>query len=347
MNTPRRSPRRLIGVEGLEDRRLLTTSSSYYSNLAYTARHEYDHFVTEVRGLELQSAATPSQYLTLRDDARALSNAATPLGSSPKSLNAGAIAATVLIDRAPLDGSLSDQAWAEETTHLQRDLAGLNVPEPLIDKTIADMQAVAASAAVTTDQYQTFTVDLNRARQDRLRVPAGYGGIPDPLTFYTQHLRGFFRGFAVQKSAADARLSADLRSIPAAAHASPTDAAALDRDAQVLQTLAAPVPSAVNHQIHDAFVAAFAQGPPSAAAQATLRAELDALLGPTKTPARLAAVDRLAADTPAFFRAVGSSAAHARTIADDVRDDVDAGAGSPLDPFKITFRRGGSGGQGG
>ncbi len=344
MDTPRRTPRRLIGVESLEDRRLLTTSSSNYASyLAYTARHEYDHFVTEVQTLELQSQATPAGYLALRDDARAISNAASPSGQTPKALNASAFAATVEIDKAPLYGSLSDQAWAEEKTHLERDLAGLNVPQPLIDRTIADMQAVAASAGITSDQYQTYTIDLTRARQDRLRVPAGNGGTPDPLLFYTQHLRGFFRGFAVQKSAADARLNSDLHTLPASANAPPAATAALGRDAQILQTLAAPLPSAVNHQIHDAFVAAFAQGPPSAAAQASLRSGLDALLGPTASRSRLAAVDRLIADAPTFFRAVGSSPANVRTLADDVRDDVDAGAGSPLDPFKVTFRPGRSG----
>ena len=347
METQRRSPRRLPRVEGLEDRRLLTSSSSYYSYLAYNARHEYDHFVTEVQGIELQSQATPAEYLALRDDSRAITEAASTSTLPAKAGNSKALAVSIELDRAPLYGSLSDQGWAEEKTHLEASLAGLNVPQPLIDRTIADMQAVAASAGVTSDQYQTFTADLTRAREDRLRVPAGYGGIPDPLLFYTQHLRGFFRGWAVQRTAVEGKLSADLTSISASANASTADLAALNRDVQILQTLAAPVPSAINHQIHDDFVEAFAQGSPSVSEQSKLRSELDTLLGPSATRSRLAAVDRLIADAPAFFRAVGSSPANVRTIADDVEAVVDDGAGASLDPFKVTFRSAATGKNGG
>ena len=82
---PTERERRPLAVETLEDRRLLSASSSYYNNLAYIARHEYDHFVTEVRQLELQSAATPAQYLALRDDSRAITLAASSAtGLSPQ-----------------------------------------------------------------------------------------------------------------------------------------------------------------------------------------------------------------------------------------------------------------------
>ncbi len=339
MATPRHSSqRRPVTVERLEDRRLLTTTSNYYNTLAYNAHHEYDQFVREVQAIELQSQATPAQYLALRDDARAISEDASTTTLPPQVAASKALAVTVEIDRAPLYGSLSDQSWAEEKTHLEGDLNGLNVPQTLIDKTIADMQSVAASAGVTSDQYQGFNVGVAIVRVDRHKVPAGYGGIPDPGVFYTQHLRGFFRGWAVQRLADSNRLNADIRSISTASRASSSDAAALNRDVAIDQTIAAPVPSAINHQIRDAVIAAYSHGSPTAPTLATLQTRIVTLLGPTATPSHVSAVARLSADAPAFFRALGSSSANVATIINDVSTLVDDGSGSSLNPFRITTR---------
>ena len=340
MGTHERSRKRLPSVEGVESRLLLTASSSYYANLAYIARHEYDHFVTEVQGIELQSQSTSAEYLALRDDTRAISEAASTTSLPLKAANTKAAAASVEISRAPLYGSLSDQAWSAEQSRLGQRLTGLNVPQPLIDRTIADMRAIAVSAGVTSYQYQTFTDDFTRASEDRLRVPYGYGHIPEPGLFFTQHLRGFFRGWAVQRTNDEARLASDLRSIPSSARASASDVSAINRDAQILENLGAPIPSAANNQVHDAFVVAFSQGVPTDSQRSALRSELVSLLGPTATPSRVAAVDRLLADAPALFRGLGSSAANVRTVADDVRAIVNDGGGASLDPFRITVRYG-------
>ncbi len=121
------------------------------------------------------------------------------------------------------------------------------------------------------------------------------------------------------------------------AGASPTDGAAVVRDVQILQTLAAPLTSVVNSQIHDTFVATFAQGAPTPARQSALVTGLDALLGPTATPGRLSAVNRLANDAPAFYRGVGSSSANVETLAGDAEALVNDGFGASLDPFKVTI----------
>ena len=199
MSTHARSHRRQSTVEALESRCLLLTTSNYYYTIAYNARHDYDHFVTEVQAIELQSQATPAQYLALRDDARAISEAASSTSLPSKTAYAKSLAVSVQIDRSLLYGSLSDQAWAEERSRLETDLAGTNVPQSLIDKTIIDEKAAASSAGVLSDQYQTFNDDLNQTRRDEKRVPAGYGHVPDPGLFYSQHVRGFFRGWAVQR----------------------------------------------------------------------------------------------------------------------------------------------------
>ena len=131
-----------------------------------------------------------------------------------------------------------------------------------------------------------------------------------------------------------------MRSIPAAANASPSDAAAVNRDAQILEILGVPIPSPANNQIHDAYVAAFAQAAPTASQLSTLRTQVVASLGPTASASRVASVNRLISDAPAFFRGVGSSPANVSTIANDVRAVVNDGAGASLDPFKVTIRGG-------
>jgi hypothetical protein len=343
MATHARSRRSLPWIEGLEERRLLTyaaTSSSYYSALAATARHEYDQFVSEVQSIELQSQATPAEYLGLRDDARAISEAATSTSLPPQAAAAKALAVTLELDRAPFYGSLSDQAWAEEATKLEGDLTGLNVTQSLIDRTLADMEAVATSAGVTADQYTAFVANLAQVRSIRSQVPSGYGHIPDPGLFYTQHLRGFFRGWAVQRKSDQARLKADLHAIPASVGASQAEAATVTRDARILQTLGALVTSQENEEIHDAFLAAFANGAPSGADLSALRSQLVSAIGPTASPSRLAAIDRLIVDAPVFDRGVGGSPANVRTIADDVQAVVNDGAGAAPDPFKVTIASG-------
>ncbi len=323
-------------LERLEERQLLTvTTSSYYSALAATVRHEYDHFVSEVSSIELQSQATPADYLALRDDARAISEAAATSSLPIETADARALAVSVQIDRAPLYGSLSDQAWAEQSSKLSQNVAGLNVPPAIVDRTIADMQAVAASAGVSSDSYQTFLADFTQLRLDESRVPAGYGHFTDPGLFYTQHLRGFFRGWAVARTADAATLTADLQGF--ANHSAPAFSV-LNRDTQILKTLGSPIPSASNDQLLDDFVAAFAQGPPSKTQLATLRTQIIALLGTTATAGRIASVDRLIADATAFFQASGSSPSNVATIANDVQAVVDDGAGASLNPFKVTVR---------
>ncbi len=343
MGTHARSRRRLPSVEGLEERRLLTigsSSSSYNSALAAAARHQYDQFVSEVQSVELQSQATPAQYLALRDDSRAISEAAASSTLSPTAISSKALAITIEIDRSPLYGSLSDQGWAQETTKLERAFAGLNIPPSLLNQTITDMKAVAASAGVTSDEYSALIANLAQVRSTRSQVPSGYGHIPDPGLFYTQHLRGFFRGWAVQRTADQARLNADLHTIPASAHARSANAAAVSRDAGILQALGAPIPSPANDQLLGDYVAAFANGSPTASELSTLQTQIVAALGSTATATRRASVNRLIADAPAFYQGVGASLANVQTIANDVRAVVNDGAGASLDPFKITVSAG-------
>ena len=101
MGMQERSRRRVPSVEGLEERRLLTTSSTIRQRVqALDARHEYDQFVTGVQSVELQSGATPAEYLALRDDARAISEAASTT-KAPAVANSKAASAS-LQDR-PVD----------------------------------------------------------------------------------------------------------------------------------------------------------------------------------------------------------------------------------------------------
>jgi hypothetical protein len=332
-------------VEALETRQLLSFFSPYgnSSNQLYyqasVVRHEYDQYVSELKRLELQSQATPAEYLALRNDARAISAQASPTGLSASAVQYKAVETSLQLDRAPLFGWLDDAGWAEMSTRLTANLSGLNIPQPLIDQTVSDMRALAVSAGVDPFGYDTFTNDFDTLRNGEQTLPSNsYGHFEDPSLYYTQHLRGFFRGWGVEKVEAGAKLQKDLRTIEAQTPADPAGAAVLQRDVQILKGLGAAVPSTTNQQFGSTYVAAFDQGAPGAQALPQLTSSLVTILGPAATPSRIASVDRLVADAPAFYQAAGGSMANVQTIVTDVGALVNAGGGESLNPFKISIQ---------
>jgi hypothetical protein len=112
----------------------------------------------------------------------------------------------------------------------------------------------------------------------------------------------------------------------------------VQRDVQILEGLGAAMPSASKNQFNSTYVAAFAQGTPAPGGLAQLRSSLVGILGPAGTARRVASVDRLIADAPAFYRAVGASQTDVETILTDVGTLVDAGGGESLNPFKLTIQ---------
>ena len=340
------------GIEGLEVRQLLSlfppissdlllpgsTSSGSSQQLAARAaivRHEYDQYVGELKSLELKSQATPEEFLALRDDARAISAANLP----PAVANTTAADVSLQLDRSPLYGAAKDPGWDVVTARLTTNLETLDVPQPLIQQTLADMKALADSAGVGADEFQTFTNDFYTLRDGESSLPSNpYYHFEDPGLFYSQHLRGFFRDWGVQKVAAEAKLGVDLRTIRSATQVDPAGAAVLHRDVHSLESLGAAVPSTTNQQLDDAYLAAFDQGVPTPQIQSQLRTNLITILGPAGTAARIAMVDRLVADAPVFAQAVGAPSPNVQTIVNDVGDLVDAGGGETLNPFKVTTR---------
>ncbi len=344
-----RSRRRFpAAVETLEDRRLLSyygSYNSYYNQTYYQAqivRHQYDQFVSEVKRIELASQATPAEYLALRDDARAISNTATPdPGLSRQAVQYKAVETSLELDRAPLYGWLGNSGWAGINARLTSDLSGLNVPSTLIAQTVADMRTLATSANVGPFDYAAVTNDFTSLRNAEQSLPSSSGyHFEDPSLFYTQHLRGFFRGWGVQKVQARGQLDRDLHAAQSQAVTSPAGAVVVTRDVGILQKIGAAIPSTTNETFGATYVAAFAQGPPSPTAVAQLGTSLVTVLGPAATPSRVAWVDRLANDAPAFDQALGGSASSIATIVADVAALVDAGSGESLNPFKINVRPG-------
>jgi hypothetical protein len=333
-------------IEGLESRRLPSLFYSTYSdNQAYyqaeVVRHEYDQYVSELKRLELASRATSAEYLALRDDARAISAAASGTNLPRSDVQLKAVEASLILDRSPLYGWLDDSGWTGESARLTSTLDGLNVPEPLIDQTVADMRTLAVSAGVGPFDFATFTDDFDALRNGEQTLPSGSGyHFEDPSLYYTQHLRGFFRGWGVQRLHAEAALQKDLQSVRAEARTNSAGAAALPRDIQLLKSLGAAVPSATMNQFNATYVAAFAQGVPEAADLAQLRSNLVVILGPAGTAQRVASVGRLVADAPALSQALGESQAAIETIATDVGTLVDSGGAGTLNPFKITIQPG-------
>ncbi len=347
LNRRARSRRSNPSIEGLETRRLpsLFGAFSYSSNqVAYQAavvRHEYDRYVSELKGLELASRATPAEYLALRDDARAISAAASAAGLPASVVQYKAVEASLELDRSPLYGWLGDAGWTEASARLTADLAGLHVPQALVVQAVDDMRTLSVSAGVGPDGFATFTDDFDTLRNGEQTLPSNSGyHFEDPGLYYTQHLRGFFRGWGVQKLEAQARVQKDLRTIPGEAGAGPAGVAVLRRDARILEGLGAALPSESKDRFYATYVAAFAQGAPTSADLAQLRSSLVTLLGSSGTAHRIASVDRLVADAPAFDRATGGSGTGIQTIVTDVGTLVDAGGGETLNPFRVTIQPG-------
>jgi hypothetical protein len=342
-----RTHRLAPSVEGLEGRQLPSFFGAYsysYNQVSYQAsivRHEYDQYVSELKRLELASQATPAEYLALRDDARAISVSATASNLPASAVQLKAVEASLELDRSPLYGWLGDDGWAQESAKLTADLAGLGVPQSLINQTITDMRALAVSASVGPDDFATFTDDFSTLRNGEQSLPANSGyHFEDPSLYYTQHLRGFFRGWGIEKVEAKAKLERDLSTIQRQAGTGAAGAAVLGRDVRILEGLGAAVPSTTKDQFNATYVAAFAQGTPTSAGLSQLRSNLVGILGPAATSQRVASVHRLVADAPAFYQAAGASESDVQTIVTDVGTLVDAGGGETLNPFKVTIQPG-------
>src|SRR5262249_30083001 len=150
---------------------------------------------------------------------------------------------------------------------LTANLAPLQVPPSAIDQAIAAMQATATSAGVTYSDYQSLTAKENSYARARSSVHNSTSHFPDPETYYTQHLRGFFRGGATSEKQAQAKLDADLQAIEREASDSPAQTGVLHRDVQLLQQVGAALTSQAFSQFASTFSDAFDNGAPSAAAQ--------------------------------------------------------------------------------
>ena len=327
--------------EWLEGRKLLALASQTAAQIAQV-RYVSNDYASYVQTLELHSRATTAEYLALRDDALAISEAASTTNLSPNLATARATAASLQLDRAFLDGFLDDQGWADLQSRLEANLSGLNVPQPLIDQTITDMKAAAESAGVSAGAYATFTAKANQLRDTENFLKTGYVHFDDPQLFYTQHLRGFIRGGTADKHQAAAQLGTDVQAI-AASSGDPGASGLLNRDVRLLEQIGSRVSVRAFAQVGDALTTAFASGSPSPSDQAQLATSLQQAIGPAQARSTLSAVDRLAADAPALFAAVDHSQDNVATIVRDVTAFVEAGGGAPLNPFRVQIHRTGKG----
>jgi hypothetical protein len=329
----RASHRRIPAVDVLEERCLLSTTVPSQSSRVAMVWHKYHQFVSELQRIELKSQATPDQSVALSDAARTLSSEAAASGTP--AIKEKAVKATLQLDQAPLYGWLGESGWADVRARLATNLATLQVPSSAIDQAIAAMQSVARSAGVTYSDYESLTAKEKSYERARSSVRISTSHFPDPETYYTQHLRGFFRGGAVSKKEAQATLDANLRAIERDANDSSAQPGVLHRDVHLLQQVGAAVTSQAFAEFTSAFVAAFDNGAPNAAEQQALGAEFRTILGPNALPTTLGAADRLVSDSPAFFLAAASSQTNVRTVTTDVVALVAAGGGAAPNAYKI------------
>lgn len=309
--------------------------SRYGAQLAAQAEHKLHQYVSKLQEVELESQATPAEFLALRDDARAITQVASANTRGSPAAARSALAVTIQLDNAPLDGWLGDPGWNVVQARVQANLTTLGIDPAMIDRTLADMKSAASSAGVRYGDYQSLIAASDSYQDARDRVPNGYGSFPDPQTYYTQHLRGFFRGLAAGRLDAVAKLDSDVRTFEAQANASSAETAVVNRDIKLLKNLGASVTNAQNAAFGDAIVAAFDNGSPTPADQASLHARANAIFGPTQSVATHAQVDRLIADTTTLYAALGASQANVSTFVEDVKSVVENGADASLNPFKV------------
>lgn len=341
---PRRSlvPR----LDPLECRCTPTAGGAYTGLTSYrsiSAKHAYDRFVTELQRIELGSFASPAEYLALRDDTRALSNVATAAGPAANAPGAQTrlTATTLLIDRSLLEGWLSDQGWNEVHSKLATTLAPFNVPPALLDQTVTDMRQAATDAGVDPGAYQVLYSDIASAQSARDQLQGGNSAnsYRDPQVYYTQHLRGFFRGWAQQRVVDAHRLPADVARLVD----SPPGRALVSHDVALLERLGAPIPSTAFQTLTDAYATVLETATPTSSDLATFRNTATAALGATATPSRIGYVNQLIADAPATAGALKTPAS-VQTLLADVRAVVNDGQGTSLNPFLIAVFPGGSNG---
>jgi hypothetical protein len=324
-------------VEPLEERRVPSTYTQSLAQRAAWVRHEEHVFDGKLQQIELNSRATPAQELALRDDARAISAEASGTTLDPTSANAKAVEATLILDHAPLDGWVGEPGWLVIRERLDAALQGLVDDPQLLDRTIADMRSLSDSAGVTYDAYSDYAMALDRYHDDALSLRSSGYHFPDPNVYYTQHLRGCFRGGAIERGQAKANLEGEVQSVAAASGDTVAETALLRRDVQVLETLAAGLTTESAARLAEVYAAAFDEGEPFEASLLQLRTSLTSILGSSQKVAQ--EVDRLVADAPQFFRAAGSSPDAIRRILGQVQAFVATGGATPLNPFLITVTR--------
>lgn len=312
-------------------------SSGSSSNQTALTQHYYHAYMGELQHIELKSHATVAEYQALRDDARAITAEASSTNLSPPVAHTKALAVTLQIDRAPLNGWMGSLAWQGIAGKLSANLNGLNVTPQLIAKTTSDMQAVAHSAGVTSSDYGALAFDANRLRHAEQGLRNSYMHFPSPGLYYSQHLRGFFRGAAAERKANLNALHADVQTILRSSNATPAQASTLHRDVRFLTQVGAALTDLNNEQFGTAFNAMFAQGSPSPAQQLQFQSTAQMILDGAATPKLLGQVNGLSADAPTFFVAAGASQANVGRIVADVQAVVSDGVASGANPFKVEF----------
>jgi hypothetical protein len=79
-------------------------------------------------------------------------------------------------------GWVGGSGWGVVSARVTTNLDSLAVPQPLIDRTLADMKTLAVSAGVSADGFQTFTSDFNTLRDGEQSLWA-----PETLSCSLQH----------------------------------------------------------------------------------------------------------------------------------------------------------------
>ena len=332
-------------VEGLEGRQLPSLFGTSSNQIAYQAsivRHEYDQYVGELKRLELASQATPAEYLALRDDARAISAAASGANLSVSDARYKTVAASLdprpfpplrLGRRRRLGRGVvpadDDPRWPPGPPAPHRPDGHRHARPRGLGRESARTGSPRSPTTSTPCATASNRSPRTRAITSRTRAST------TPSTSAASSAAGASRRWRPRRSSSGTSPRSVDRPGPA-----PRVRPCSIGTPRLLEGLGAAVPSATKDQFNATYVSAFAQGRRRLRDSPSSGRISSASWARPAPRGRVASVGRLVADAPAFYVASGESESNIQTIVTDVGTLVDAGGGETLNPFKVTIQPG-------
>jgi hypothetical protein len=133
------------------------------ANLSPQAQADFQKLQTDMQAIRAKSAVTPAEQQAVRQDFQQIAQYA-PAPTTPGAPGHGHGGHDLGL--AHFDGAAAGKDPSQWTADLTAQLQKDNVPQSLIDKTIADLQAVKAASNVTPQDLQSIAADRQALATD-------------------------------------------------------------------------------------------------------------------------------------------------------------------------------------